>query len=57
MILAGAVLLVGVLDISNVVPKPQLSPIPFANGVTALIFCVGMPVALIARRYIPQRFP
>jgi hypothetical protein len=57
MILAGAVLLVGVLDISNVVPKPQLSPIPFANGVTALIFCVGIPVALIARRYIPQRFP
>jgi uncharacterized membrane protein YagU involved in acid resistance len=46
-----------VLPLSNVVPKPHFSPIPFVNGVAALIFCVGIPVAFIARRYIPQRFP
>jgi uncharacterized membrane protein YagU involved in acid resistance len=46
-----------VLPLSNVVPKPHFSPTPFVNGVAALIFCVGIPVAFIARRYIPQRFP
>lgn len=45
-----------VLPLSNVVPKPHFSPVPFVNGVAALIFCVGIPVAFIARRYIPQRF-
>lgn len=45
-----------VLPLSNVVPKPHFSPVPFVNGVAALIFCVGIPVAFIARRHIPKRF-
>ena len=60
MVLMGAGFLVGVLAISdafNVVPKPLFSLIPFVNGVAALIFCAGLPVAFIARRDIPQRFP
>ena len=27
------------------------------NGVAALIFCIGIPIALIARRYIPYKIP
>jgi uncharacterized membrane protein YagU involved in acid resistance len=46
-----------VLPLSHVVPKPHFSPVLFVNGVAALIFCVGIPVAFIARRYIPQQFP
>jgi hypothetical protein len=59
MVIAGAGLLMNyiVLPPSHVVPKPHFSPIPFVNGVAALIFRVGIPVAFIARRYIPQRFP
>jgi hypothetical protein len=45
-----------VLPLSKVVPKPHFSPVPFVNGVAALIVCVGIPVALIARRYVPQQF-
>jgi hypothetical protein len=58
-VIAGVGLLIGVLGIANafnVVPKPHFSPIPFVNGVAVLIFCVGIPVAFIGRRYIPQRF-
>jgi hypothetical protein len=29
--------------------------IPFINGVAALVFCIGIPLAFIARRYVPQR--
>jgi hypothetical protein len=45
-----------VLPQSRVVPKPHFSPVPFANGVAALVFLVGLPVALIGRRYLPQQF-
>jgi len=34
-------------------PLPPL--IPFINGVAALILFVGIPTALIARRYIPYK--
>jgi hypothetical protein len=46
-----------VLPLSRVVPKPHFVPVPFVIGVAALVFCVGIPVALIARRYIPQSVP
>ena len=41
-----------VLPLSRVGPRGHLSLIPFINGVTALIFFIGIPVALIARRYV-----
>jgi hypothetical protein len=41
--------------------KIGLRPIPplpsLINGVAALIFCIGIPIALIARRYIPYKIP
>lgn len=44
-----------VLPLSRVGPRPLFPPlIPFINGVAALIFCIGIPLALIARRYIRQ---
>jgi hypothetical protein len=44
-----------VLPHTNVLPKPSFSLIPFINGVAALIVCIGIPLAFIARRYIPQQ--
>jgi hypothetical protein len=42
-----------VLPLSHVGLRP-LPPLgPLINGVAALIFCVGIPIALIARRYLP----
>jgi hypothetical protein len=55
MVLAGAGLLVGVLNLSDAFLFHGLHGVP--NGVAALIFCVGIPIAFITRRYIPQRFP
>jgi hypothetical protein len=44
-----------VLPLSNIGPRPLFPPlIPFINGVAALIVCIGIPLAFIARRYIPQ---
>jgi hypothetical protein len=44
-----------VLPLSNVGPGSLFPPlIPFINGVAALIICIGIPLALIARRYIGQ---
>ena len=34
-------------------PTPPL--IPLINGVAALVFCIGIPLAFIARRYVPQQ--
>jgi hypothetical protein len=36
-------------------PTPPLPSL--INGVAALIFCIGIPIALIARRYIPYKIP
>ena len=44
-----------VLPLSRVAPRTLFPPpIPFINGIAALIFCIGIPVALIARHYIPS---
>ncbi len=42
-----------VLPLSKAGPRGHFSLITFVNGVGALIFFIGIPVALIARRYIP----
>jgi hypothetical protein len=36
-------------------PTPPLASL--INGVAALILCIGIPIALIARRYIPYKIP
>lgn len=43
-----------ILPLSHIGLRP-LPPLgPFINGVAALIFCVGIPIALIARRYLSR---
>jgi hypothetical protein len=42
-----------VVPLSKIGPRPTPPLIPLINGVAALIFFIGIPVALIARRYIP----
>jgi hypothetical protein len=44
-----------VLPLSKIGPRPTPPLIPLINGVAALIFCIGIPTALIARRYIPYK--
>ncbi len=41
-----------VLPLSRIGPRHMPPLIPLINGVAALIVCIGIPVALIARRYI-----
>jgi uncharacterized membrane protein YagU involved in acid resistance len=42
-----------ILPLSKAGPRGHFSLIPFVNGIAALIFFIGIPVALIARRYVP----
>jgi hypothetical protein len=44
-----------VVPLSKIGPRPAPPLIPLVNGVAALIFCIGIPTALIARRYIPYK--
>jgi hypothetical protein len=44
-----------VLPLSHIGLRPLPPLIPLINGIAALIFCIGIPTALIARRYLPQR--
>jgi hypothetical protein len=44
-----------VLPLSKVGLRPTPPLIPFVNGVAALVFCIGIPLAFIARRYVPQQ--
>ena len=44
-----------VLPLSRIGWRPTPPLIPFINGVAALVFCIGIPLAFIARRYVPQR--
>ena len=46
-----------VLPLSQIGLRPIPPLIPLINGVAALIVCIGIPLALIARRYIPQQIP
>jgi hypothetical protein len=44
-----------VLPTSKIGLRPTPPLIPLINGIAALIVCVGIPLAFIARRYIPQQ--
>jgi uncharacterized membrane protein YagU involved in acid resistance len=41
-----------VLPLSRIGPRPTPPLAPLVNGVAALIFCIGIPIALIARHYL-----
>ena len=44
-----------VIPLSRIGPRPTPPLVPLINGVAALVFCIGIPIALIARRYIPYK--
>jgi hypothetical protein len=44
-----------VLPLSRIGLRPTPPLVPLINGVAALVFCIGIPLAFIARRYIPQQ--
>ncbi|HXC96479.1 MAG TPA: hypothetical protein VNU92_12325 [Edaphobacter sp.] len=44
-----------VIPLSKIGPRPTPPLVPLINGVAALVFCIGIPIALIARRYIPYK--
>jgi hypothetical protein len=44
-----------VLPLSKIGLRPAPPLVPLINGVAALVFCIGIPLAFIARRYVPQR--
>jgi hypothetical protein len=44
-----------VLPLSRIGWRPIPPLIPLVNGVAALVFCIGIPLAFIARRYVPQQ--
>jgi hypothetical protein len=43
-----------VLPLSKIGLRPMPPLVPLINGVAALVFCIGIPLAFIARRYVPQ---
>jgi hypothetical protein len=43
-----------VLPASRITPRPTPPPVVLFNGVAALIVCIGLPLALIARHYALQ---
>src|SRR5271154_5642776 len=45
------------LPLSKIGLRPTPPLVPLINGVAALIFCIGIPTALLARRYIPYKNP
>jgi len=44
-----------VLPLSKIGLRPTPPLIPLVNGVAALVFCIGIPLAFIARRYLPRQ--
>ena len=44
-----------VLPLSKIGLRPTPPLVPLINGVAALVFCIGIPLAFIARRFVPQR--
>src|ERR1700753_704649 len=43
-----------VLPLSRIGLRPIPPLVPLINGVAALVFCIGIPLAFIARRYVTQ---
>jgi hypothetical protein len=46
-----------VLPLSKIGLRPTPPLVPLINGVAALVFCIGIPLAFIARRYVVQQNP
>jgi uncharacterized membrane protein SirB2 len=44
-----------VLPLSKIGLRPMPPLVPLINGVAALVFCIGIPLAFIARRYVPRQ--
>jgi hypothetical protein len=44
-----------VLPLSKTGLRPMPPLIPLVNGVAALVFCIGIPLAFIARRFLPRQ--
>ena len=44
-----------VLPLSKIGLRPTPPLVPLINGVAALVFCIGIPLAFIARRYVPRQ--
>ena len=44
-----------VLPLSKIGLRPAPPLVPLINGVAALVLCIGIPLAFIARRYVPQQ--
>ena len=43
-----------VLPVSKIGLRPTPPLVPLINGVAALVFCIGIPLAFIARRFVVQ---
>jgi hypothetical protein len=43
-----------VLPLSEIGLRPTPPLVPLINGVAALVFCIGIPLAFIARRFVVQ---
>jgi hypothetical protein len=43
-----------VLPLSKIGLRPAPPFVPLINGIAALIVCIGIPLAFIARRYVPR---
>jgi hypothetical protein len=44
-----------VLPLSKIGLRPRPPLVPLVNGIAALVFCIGIPLAFIARRYVPRQ--
>jgi hypothetical protein len=44
-----------VLPLSKIGLRPTPPLVPLINGVAALVLCIGIPLAFIARRYVSQQ--
>jgi len=44
-----------ILPVSKIGLRPMPPLVALINGVAALVFCIGIPLAFIARRYVPQQ--
>jgi hypothetical protein len=44
-----------VIPLSKIGPRPTPPLVPLINGVAALVFCIGIPLAFIARRFVVKQ--
>jgi hypothetical protein len=44
-----------VLPLSKIGLRPTPPLVPLVNGIAALVFCIGIPLAFIARRYVTRQ--